>query len=237
MDLRDSVVGWRLFVSHSELESKETTHFVSVDDNMRFHFELFIHAEPVEPGVAHSSCTPLARDLLAYRRHEEAADAHFSLRDGTQVGFHKAIVCARSPYFFEVVHNTRFSRKEDNIYDASEFETEAFLAFLHLLYSDDVAHITTLTVEQVLEVLKIGDMYGAATVMAACDACLAHGEMLNVDTCGMLLAIANKFSRTALREAAMDYFRRNRDRVVNTPGFLKCITDNPDLSIQLLQQQ
>ena len=135
-----------------------------------------------------------------------------------------------------MVHNTRFARQEGDIYDASEFEPEAFLAFLHLLYSDDVSHITTLTVEQVLEVLKIGDMYGAATVVAACDACLAHGEMLNVDTCGMLIAIANKFSRAALREAAMDFFKRNRLQVVNTAGFLKCITENPHLSIQLWQQ-
>ena len=237
VDLRDMTVGWSPFISDTDFTAKERTHYVSHDGMMRLHFELYIHAEPSETGVAPITGNQLGRDLLEFRKHDQAADARFSLRSGALVGFHKAVVCARSPYMFNIVYNENFARATDQTYDASEFEPEAFMAFLHLLYSDDVGLLTNLTCEQVLEVLRIADLFGSSTVVSACDTCLAHGEMLNVDTCGMLLGIAYKFHRTSLRDAALDFFRRNRARVVCTPGFKKCITENAELSIELWQNQ
>jgi len=231
VDLRDVRVGWAPLISQTDFETKEITHFVGADGLLRIRLELYIHAEVAETGS--STGHPLGQDLLSFRREEKAVDAHFVLADGSRVGFHKAIVCARSPYMFNLIYNERFSRTGGDLFDAAEFEPVAFVAFLHLLYTDDVQQLTNLSVENVLEVLRIGDMYGTATVVSACDTCLAHGEMLNVSTCGLLLGIAYKFSRESLKSAALDFFKRNRAAVVNTPSFHQCITENADLGIEL----
>jgi hypothetical protein len=149
VDLRDHSVGWSPFISDSDFVAKERTHWVSDDGMMRLHFELYIHAETPETGGANATGNQLGRDLMEFRKHEQAADAHFSLRSGALVGFHKAIVCARSPFMFNTVYNDNFTRIKDNTFDASEFEPDAFMCFLHLLYTDDVSALTNLTCEQV----------------------------------------------------------------------------------------
>jgi hypothetical protein len=232
VDVREARVGWFPFVTFTEFVSKEKTHFISHNNVFRLHVELFLHADG---DAGRPVGNALGAELLAYRSHDMTFDARFILRDGTELGFHKAIVCARSPYMHNQIYHDQFSANTTGRHDACEFDPAAFFLFLKLVYTDDSEHLVGATVEVMLEVLRIGDMYGVASVVAACDISLVNGEMLTVDTCGMLLAIGHKFHRSALRKAAMDFFKRNAKRVMGTEGLRKCIMDNPVLALEVMQ--
>jgi hypothetical protein len=160
------------------------------------------------------------------------------LKDNTEIGVHKAILAARSDYFMKSMYGRDFASSQaarDGKFDASEFTPDAFVTFLKLLYSDDANYLSGKPVDCVLEVLKIADMYGVTSVATHCDNNLAHGNLLTVETCGELLAMATKMNWTSIRKSAMEFFKRNREKVLETTGFHTCVAENPALVIELMR--
>jgi hypothetical protein len=232
VDMRDgSAVGWTPLVKQADLEAKERTHFISYDDTMCLHVELYFYAASMLPNSA-----SLGHDLSELRRMENTCDARFVLRDGRELRAHLAVLCARSPYFRTLAYGEHFTKmpQKDGSYDASEFDEHAFELFINLTYSDDQRNLEGASAETVLEVLRIADLYCVDTVRSMCDSHLAYGATLNVYTCGTMLATAHRMGWSALKRAAMEFFKRNKSAVVETATFAKAL-ESPDLAVEIMR--
>ncbi len=81
VDMRDgTAVGWTPLVKQADLLSKERTHFISYDDTMCLHVELYFYSKSMLPNSA-----SLGDDLSQLRRMENTCDARFILRDGREL--------------------------------------------------------------------------------------------------------------------------------------------------------
>jgi hypothetical protein len=232
VDMRDgTAVGWTPLVKQADLEAKERTHFISHDGTMCLHVELYFYAASMLPNSA-----SLGQDLSQLRRMENTCDARFSLRDGRELRAHLAVLCARSPYFRTLAYGEHFTKmpQKDGSYDASEFDEHAFELFVNLTYSDDQRILEGASAETVLEVLRIADLYCVDTVRSMCDSHLAYGATLNVYTCGTMLATAHRMGWSALKRAAMEFFKRNKAAVVETATFAKAL-ESPDLAVEIMR--
>jgi hypothetical protein len=233
IDMRDgTAVGWTPLVKQADLEAKERTHFISHDDTMCLHVELYFYAASMLPNSA-----SLGSDLSQLRRLENTCDARFVLRDGRELRAHLAVLCARSPYFRALVYGENFTKNpsKDGQYDATEFEERAFELFLDMSYSDDQRILEGASAETVLEVLRIADLYCVDTVRSMCDSHLAYGATLSAETCGTLLGTAHRMGWSALKRSAIEFLKRNKAVVIETRAFAKCLTENPDLAIEIMR--
>lgn len=233
VDMRDgSAVGWTPLVKQADLEAKERTHFISYDDTMCLHVELYFYAASMLPNSA-----TLGHDLSQLRRMENTCDARFVLRDGRELRAHLAVLCARSPYFRTLAYGEHFTKmpQKDGSYDASEFDEHAFELFVNLTYSDDQRILEGASAETVLEVLRIADLYCVDTVRSMCDSHLAYGATLSAETCGTLLGTAHRMGWSALKRSALEFLKRNKAAVVETKAFAKCLTENSDLALEIMR--
>jgi hypothetical protein len=233
VDMRDgTAVGWTPLVKQADLLSKERTHFISYDDTMCLHVELYFYSKSMLPNSA-----SLGDDLSQLRRMENTCDARFILRDGRELHAHLAVLCARSPYFRTLVYGENFTKTplKDGRYDAAEFDEHAFELFINLSYSDDQRNLEGASAETVLEVLRIADLYCVDTVRSMCDSHLAYGATLDVETCGTLLGTAHRMGWSALKRAALEFLKRNKGVVLETKAFAKCLTENADLALEIMR--
>jgi hypothetical protein len=233
VDMRDgTAVGWAPLIKQADLVAKERTHFISHDDTMCLHVEIYFYAESMLPKG-----TSLGLELSSLRRLEATCDACFVLRDGRELHAHLAVLCARSPYFKQVAYGENFSKKiaSSGRYCAAEFEEGAFELFLNLLYIDDQRTLEGASAETVLEVLRIADLYCVDPVRNMCDSHLAYGATLTIETCGTLLGTAHRMGWRALKRSALEFFKRNKSRVLETAAFAKCLATSPDLAIEVLK--
>jgi hypothetical protein len=232
VDMRDgTAVGWTPLIKQADLVAKERTHFISHDDTMYLHVEIYFYAESMLPASA-----SLGLELSDLRRLEATCDACFVLRDGRKLHAHLAVLCARSAYFKTVVYGENFTKKiASGEYDAAEFEESAFELFLNLLYLDDPRTLEGASAETVLEVLRIADLYCVDTVRTMCDSHLAYGATLTIETCGTLLGTAHKMGWVALKRAALEFLKRNKSRVLDTAAFAKCLEKSPELALEVLK--
>lgn len=233
VDMRDgTAVCWTPFIKYCDLVSKERTHFVSHDGYMNFHVEIYFNKDSMI-----SDSSSLGMDLMKLRENDRTCDITFSVKDGRQLRAHMAVLCARSAYFRTLTYGELFTNNPppNGSYDAGEFHPDAFKIFLDLVYTDDQRLLDGISADIVLEVLRIADMYCVDTVRTMCDANLAYGATLDVNTCGTLLSTAHRMNWVALKKSAMEFLKRNKAKVLETMTLSKCIAEHPDLALEILR--
>lgn len=144
---------------------------------------------------------------------------------------HKAILMARSPFFYAMLTHD-MKEKQENKITVPDIDLKIFEKMIEYIYSDRVTNLDSCA-EQMLEV---ADQYQLLGLVEMCEESLT--KSITVENAIKLLVLADKFNAQQLLEFSLNFVVSNISRIKNTKEYQEIINDksNPFLTMKIIEK-
>jgi len=151
---------------------------------------------------------------------------------GSQVFAHKAILKARSSYFFRLFESD-FKEKELSVFPIeNDISVPVFLAFLTYLYTGNESIITE---ENAVELLRVTDRFMMDDFQQLVEAYII--QSVELDNVAWLLEISDRYRAPRLKRVCLELIcestRENLEAILNSSGFIDLRFSSPHLLREL----
>ena len=125
-------------------------------------------------------------------------------------------------------------RKKGKV-EIQRFSSDVIQNMLHFMYTGSLS--TPLGETEAADLLGAADQYQLDLLKRVCENKLC--ELLNVDNCLRLLAIADMHQAVQLKALGMKLVIKNMNTIVikNSEDWKKCVKSHPDLAVEITEEQ
>mmetsp|Transcript_58033 Transcript_58033/g.129510 ORF Transcript_58033/g.129510 Transcript_58033/m.129510 type:complete len:538 (-) Transcript_58033:66-1679(-) len=179
-------------------------------------------------GILLQPPSSFRRDMLRMLSDPALSDISFEV-DGQTVSACRALIMARSEYFYTMLNSDFLEGKLKGSIPIQETTKDAFLAVLQYLYTDEV----DLSDGVVLDVLRLAHRYHLPRLCQEC--CVYVRRRLNVQNAVSWWIAAKDFFMEDVTEQAFDFVKQNFKSIRSaSPSTLSLLDNRPELMKDLL---
>ena len=178
----------------------------------------------------------LSQDFQKLLLDKDLADVEIICGDKSLPG-HSIVLSARSPVFRAMFKADMTEKKRGKV-EIMGFSSEAIQNMLHFIYTGSLSTPgTELEETETADLLRAADQYQLDLLKRVCENKLC--EILNVDNCLRLLAIADMHKADRLKAIGMEMVTRKMNTIVmkNSEDWKKCVKNHPDLVVEITEKQ
>jgi len=191
-------------------------------------------AQKIEPVTTESCHLELSQDLQKLLLDKDLADVEIICGDKS-LPCHTIVLSARSPVFRAMFKADMTEKKKGKV-DIQGFSSDVIQNMLHFMYTGSLS-TTELDEAEATDLLGAADQYQLDLLKRVCENKLS--EILNVDNCLRLLAIADMHHADRLKALGMELVVKNMSTIVmkSSEDWKKCIKNHPDLVLEITKEQ
>ena len=191
-------------------------------------------AQKIEPVTLETCQQELIQDLQKVLLDKDLADMEIICGDKS-LSCHVIVLSARSPVFRAMFKADMAEKKKGKI-EIQGFSFNVIQNMIHFMYTGSLSK-TELDEIDAADLLGAADQYQLDLLKRVCENKLC--EILNVDNCLLLLAIADMHQADQLKARGMDLVIKNMNTIVmkSSEDWKKCVKDHPDLVVEITEEQ
>ena len=190
-------------------------------------------AQKIKQVTTESCQQELSQDLQKLLLDKDLADVEIICGDKS-LPCHTIVLSARSPVFRAMFKADMTEKKRGKV-EIHGFTSDVIQNMLHFMYTGSLS--TPLGETEAADLLGAADQYQLDLLKRVCENKLC--ELLNVDNCLRLLAIADMHQADQLKARGMDLVIKNMNTIVmkSSEDWKKCVKDHPDLVVEITEEQ
>ena len=147
---------------------------------------------------------------------------------------HTSVLSARSPVFRAMFKSDMAEKKKGKV-EIQGFSSDVIQKMLHFMYTGTLSTYD-LDEMETADILGAADQYQIDLLKRVCENKLC--EILDVDNCLKLLAIADMYKAERLKTIGMELVVKNMETIVvnNSEDWKQCAKTNPDLVVKITEE-
>ena len=191
-------------------------------------------AKKIEPVTTETCQQELSQDFQNLFLDKDLADVEIICGDKS-LPCHTIVLSARSPVFRAMFKADMTEKKKGKV-EIQGFSSDVIQNMLHFIYTG-LLSTTELDETEAADLLGAADQYQLDLLKRVCENKLC--EILNVDNCLRLLAIADMHHADRLKALGMELVVKNMSTIVmkSSEDWKKCIKNHPDLVLEITEEQ
>ena len=191
-------------------------------------------AQKIKQVTTESCQQELSQDLQKLLFDKDLADVEIICGDKS-LPCHTIVLSARSPVF-RAMFKAEMTEKKRGKVEIQGFSSDVIQNMLHFIYTGMLSK-PDLDEAEAEDLLGAEDQYQLDLLKRVCENKLC--ELLNVDNCLRLLAIADMHQADRLKALAIELVVKNMDTIVikGSEDWKKCVKNHPDLVVQITEEQ
>jgi len=171
-------------------------------------------------------------DFLRLLESKNESDMCFKVGDSS-IRAHRCILALRAPKFLDIIGTGTGEKHDHNAaIELPDLDPSVFRKLLRVLYRNSTPTVSIMK-KFGLELLKMADRFGCQTAKLMIESDLAE-YVLRATNAAEMLIVADSLSCALLKEAIIEVFKSNQDKVMDSPSWAT-VAESAPLLDELLQ--
>lgn len=209
-------------------QSPESVHLMPSDEIWVYHKKQDKELNKV-PTIKNDCYLEHFRSLLNSNLHADIAFMVGSAR--IKVNAHKAILSARSEYFFAMFRPGGLSESSTEFVEMERHEESSFCNMLEFVYTNKIRDIELCDASEIISLIMIANEFILDDLKALCGQ--EASRVLDITNIGKFMLLSSSHNVPGLREACMKFVKLEKSNLRLSKEFCLEIESNPELGLLL----